>query len=404
MSRSDPKTLKDAVCRAVDALHERIIAVSHEIWEHPELGLQEHRAATLLCDALEEQGIEVRRGIAGLETAFRADFGGEGPVVSIMAEYDALPGVGHGCGHNIIAAGSLGAALALAALGPKLPGSIRFMGTPAEESAVEGAGGKAPILREGHVAGVDAAIMIHPGSRTRPATTPSLAARALKVEFFGKASHAASSPHLGINALDAVIQTFNAINALRQQVQPDARIHGVITHGGETPNVIPAYAAARIRVRANKAAYLKDLYERVLACAKGAAQATGARLEWKEDVYPYHNTIPNTAISDALAQNLQRLGLGIDELEPGAGTGSTDFGNVSHYVPASFAYLAVAPAGTPGHSTELCEAAGSAAGDAACINGAKLLAMTAIDVLTDAALLRRAREEFERAERLAEPW
>jgi amidohydrolase len=404
MSRSDRGALKDAACRAVDALHQRILGVSHEIWEHPELGLQEHRAAALLSDALEEQGIEVRRGIAALETAFRADFGGPGPVISIMAEYDALPGVGHGCGHNIIAAGSLGAALALAGLGPRLPGSIRFLGTPAEESAVEGAGAKAPILRDGHLQGVAAAIMIHPGSRTRPATKPSLAARALKVEFFGKASHAASSPHLGINALDAVIQTFNGINALRQQVQPDARIHGVITHGGETPNVIPAYAAARIRVRANKASYLKNLYERVLACAQGAAQATGARLEWREDVYPYHNTIPNTPISDVLAANLQRLGLEVDELDPEAGAGSTDFGNVSHYLPASFAYLAIAPPGTPGHSAELCEAAASPAGDAACINGAKLLAMTAIDLLADAALLQRAREEFDHAEKLSEPW
>ncbi|HXH22895.1 MAG TPA: M20 family metallopeptidase [Dehalococcoidia bacterium] len=404
MTRPDLDSLKDEACRAVDRLRDDIVSISHHIWDNPELGLQEHRAAALLCERLEADGIEVRRGIAGLATAFRADFGRPGPIVSIMAEYDALPGVGHGCGHNIIAAGSLGAALALASLGARLPGSVRLLGTPAEESAVEGAGGKAPILRDGHLQGVDAAIMIHPGSRTRPATRPSLAARALKVEFFGKASHAASAPHLGINALDAVIQTFNAINALRQQVQADARIHGVITHGGETPNVIPAYAAARIRVRANQAAYLKDLYERVLACAEGAARATGARLEWSEDVYPYHNTVPNGPISLALEANLRHLGLSIDDLEEGAGTGSTDFGNVSHYLPAGFAYLAIAPAGTASHSVEMREAAGSPAGDAACLNGAKLLAMTALDLMADDDLLRRAREEFEHAERLAEPW
>ena len=400
MATRDAEALKDEACRLVDERRDEILAVSREIWENPELGLQEHKASALLCGKLDGHGIEVRRGIAGLETAFRADFGGKGPVVSIMAEYDALPGVGHGCGHNIIAAGSLGAALALAGLGARLPGSVRFLGTPAEESAVEGAGGKAPILRDGHVKGVDAAIMIHPGSRTRPATKPSLAARALKVEFFGKASHAASSPHLGINALDAVVQTFNAINALRQQVQPDARIHGVITHGGDSPNVIPAYAAARIRVRANKASYLKELYDRVLACAEGAAKATGARLEWREDVYPYHNTVPNAPISEALAANLRRLGLKIDELDEDAGSGSTDFGNVSHAVPASFAYLAIAPAGTAGHSVEMCEAAGSRAGAKACIDGAKLLALTAIDLMTDAGLLARAKAEFEQAERL----
>jgi amidohydrolase len=261
-----------------------------------------------------------------------------------------------------------------------------------------------PILREGHLKDVDAAIMIHPGSRTMPATQPSLAARALRVEFHGKAAHAASAPHLGINALDAVIQTFNAMNALRQQVQTDARIHGVITNGGESPNVIPAFAAARIRVRAASATYLNELYGRVLACAEGAATATGARLEWREDVYPYHNTVPNAPIAKALATNLRALGRKVDEPEQGASSGSTDFGNVSQAVPACYAYLDIAPRGTPGHSVEMCAAAGSAAGDRACLDGAKLLAMTAIDLMTDANLLQAARSEFVKADRLPEPW
>lgn len=404
MSPPTADALKSETARTVDALRDEILAVSREIWEHPELGLQEHRAAALLCGALERHGLKVRRGIAGMPTAFRAEFGGPGPCVSLMAEYDALPGIGHGCGHNIIAAGALGAALALSALGKRLPGSVRLLGTPAEESAVEGAGGKAPILREGHLHGVDAAIMIHPGSRTAAATVTSLAARALKVEFFGKAAHAASAPHLGVNALDAVIQTFNGISALRQQAQPDARIHGVITAGGDSPNIIPAYAAARIRVRAKEATYLKDLYGRVLACAQGAAMATGARLEWREDVYPYHNTVPNASIDAALTNNLRALGLTVDKMDPQAGSGSTDFGNVSHAVPAGYAYLAIAPRGTPGHSLAMCEAAGSEAGMKACIDGAKLLAFTAIDLMTDDALLRAAKVEFATADRLAEPW
>jgi amidohydrolase len=401
---ADIQALKDQACSSIDQLSEKLISVSKDIWENPELGLQEHRASALLCDVLTDSGLPPERGIAGLPTAFRADFEGSssGPRVAILAEYDALPGMGHACGHNIIASSAIGATLALNLLRDQLPGSVRILGTPAEESAVEGAGGKVPILRGGHLDDVDAAIMVHPGARTTAARRPSLAARALKLEFFGKAAHAASSPHLGLNALDAVIQTFNAINALRQQVRPDARIHGVITHGGETPNVIPPYAAARIRVRARDALYLQDLYARVLACAQGAATATGTRLESKEDVHPYHNTVPNDVISTLIDDNLRALGLEVDAIDPADGTGSTDFGNVSQYVPASFAYLGIVPKGTPGHSIEIREAAGSRVGNEAAINGAKVLAMTAIDLLLNASLVSEAKTEFEGAERLVE--
>jgi amidohydrolase len=402
MAAGTASQLKDEACGRIEAARREILEVSRAIWSKPELGHQEHAASTLLISKLEAAGLKVQAPIAGMATAFRADIGRGRPVVALMAEYDALPGVGHGCGHNIIAAATLGAALALAGT-DKPRGTVRVFGTPAEESAVENAGGKVPIIRDGQLGDVDAAIMIHPGSRTMAAMQPSLAARALRVEFFGKAAHAASAPHLGLNALDAVIQTFNSINALRQHVQPDARIHGVITHGGDSPNIIPAYAAARIRVRARTASYLKDLYGRVLACAEGAAKATGTRLEWREDVYPYHNTIPNAAIGEALKANLRALRLPMDEPDEGGGAGSTDFGNVSHAVPACYAYLSIAPKGTPGHSEEMCKAAISAAGMEACINGAKLLAMTAIDLVTDAALLRRAKAEFRKGERISEP-
>jgi amidohydrolase len=397
------EVLKARATSHVDAIGETIVAVCRTIWEEPELGLQEHRAAALLCDHLDRAGVTPARGIAGMATAFRADVNGHdgGPCVAILAEYDALPRIGHGCGHNIIAASALGAALAVAAVAPYLPGRVRLLGCPAEESAVEDAGGKVPLLREGHFKGVDAAIMVHPGNRTRAVTSASLAARALRVEFHGKAAHAASSPHHGVNALDAVLLTFTAINALRQQVRPDARIHGVITHGGDTPNVIPAYAAARFRVRARDATYLTDLHRRVLACAEGAAAATGTRLEWREDVHAYHNTVPNRTVGAVLERNLRELGLEVDERSGPVGGGSTDFGNVSQELPACHASLAIAPVGTPGHSVELCAAAGSAVGMAAALDGAKLLARAAIDLIMDAETLRRARSEFERAERLA---
>jgi amidohydrolase len=398
----DRESLRTEVRKHIDTFRGEIVAVCRAIWEHPELGFQEHRAASLLCASLEGNGVAVERGIAGLATAFKADIGSDArPRVALIAEYDALPGIGHGCGHNVIAASALGAALGLAAVGERLPGSVRLLGTPAEESAVENAGGKVPILRAGHFDDVDAAIMVHPGGRTLASLKPSLAARALKVEFFGRAAHAASSPHQGINALDAVLLTFNGINALRQHVRPDVRIHGVITHGGDAPNVIPAYASARFRVRAQDARYLQEVYTKVLACAEGAAAATGARLEWSEDVHPYHNTVPNKVIASLLEQNLEEIGVPVDRYDNG-NSGSTDFGNVSHRVPACHAYLAIAPAGTPGHSAEICEAAGSSAGMEAAIKGALLLALTAIDLIVDQSLLARARQEFEAAERLLE--
>lgn len=397
----DRERLKAEAIACIDSLCDEIVSVCRTIWENPELGLEEHRAAALLCESLSSHNLTVERPIAGLETAFRSDIGSQQPRVAVIAEYDALPGVGHGCGHNVIAASGLGAMLGLAAVADRLPGSVRLLGTPAEESAVENAGGKVPVLRDGHLKDVDAAIMIHPGSRTLASLRSSLAARALKVEFFGKAAHAASSPHHGINALDAVLLTFNGINALRQHVRPDVRIHGVITHGGDAPNVIPAFAAARFRVRAQDARYLQEIYRKVLACAEGAAAATGARLEWREDVYPYHNTLPNKVIAATLEKNLEELGVPIDRYDNGS-SGSTDFGNVSHQVPACHAYIAIAPPGTPGHSIEIREAAGSPAGMQAAIDGAKLLAVTAIDLITDADLLRRARDEFEASDRLSE--
>jgi amidohydrolase len=395
----DASGLKTRVTARVAELQDEIVRVCRSIWETPELGLQETHAATLLCDSLASAGVAPQRGVAGLPTAFRADLGSGDSRVAILAEYDALPGIGHGCGHNVIAASALGATLALHSLGEALPGAVRLLGCPAEESAVEDAGGKVPLLRDHHFDGVGAAIMIHPGNRTRAVLTPSLAARSLCVEFHGNAAHAASSPHRGVNALDAVLLTFTGINALRQQIRPDARIHGIVSHGGDTPNVIPAYAAARFRVRARDSLYLDDLYRRVLACAEGAATATGARLVSREDVYAYQNTLPNRTVAAVLDANLRELGLAVDG-PGGPPGGSTDFGNVSHQVPACHASVAIAPVGTPGHSTEMCEAAGSPAGMKAAVDGAKLLARTAIDLLADGQTLTRAREEFEAAERL----
>ncbi|MBX6342054.1 MAG: amidohydrolase, partial [Thermomicrobiaceae bacterium] len=308
--------------------------------------------------------------------------------------YDALPEVGHGCGHNIIATAAAGAGVALGALaGEGLPGSVVVMGCPAEESAVPGAGGKIPLLERGYFDDVDAAIMIHPLTENRIGTTSSLVAYGLEFEFFGKPAHAAAAPYEGINALDAVIQTFNGVSALRQHVRPDVRIHGVITHGGGAPNVIPPYAAARFRVRAARPADAWDAVRKVVRCAEAGALAAGARLEWREYVKPYLNMIPNRAIGEAFAANLRALGVTLSEGEERDGAGSTDFGNVSHKVPAVEAYLRICGPECGWHSKEVAAATVSPEGHRAIVVGAKGLAMTAIDLLTEPDLLARARDE-----------
>ncbi|HET9015105.1 MAG TPA: M20 family metallopeptidase [Thermomicrobiaceae bacterium] len=386
---------KAAACRAVDAAAGDLVALSDWMFAHPELGLREVQAAERLTALLERAGAGVERGIAGLPTAFRATIAGRRtrPTVAIIAEYDALPEVGHGCGHNIIATAAIGAGIGLADLGEALPGTVVVLGCPAEESAVPGAGGKIYLLDAGYFDDVDAAIMVHPMTENRIGTASSLVAYGLDFEFFGRAAHAAAAPHEGVNALDAVIQTFNGVGALRQQVKPDVRIHGVITHGGGAPNVIPPYAAARFRVRAADPADAEDVVGRVVRCAEAGALATGARLEWKHYIRPYLNMLPNRAIGGAFARNLRALGLHVADDEEAGGSGSTDFGNVSHRVPAVEAYLRICGPEAGWHSRAVAEATVTAAGHDAIVAGAKGLAMTALDLLGDGRLLEAARRE-----------
>ncbi|MBI4499155.1 MAG: M20 family metallopeptidase [Chloroflexi bacterium] len=389
--------LKARAAAHVESLMPSLLEVSHQVWNWAEIGLQEVKSSALLCETLAQHGFQVERGIAGLPTAFRADRGAlRSPVVAILAEYDALPGVGHGCGHNIICSAAVGAALGLSAVEADLPGSYLVLGTPAEESAVENAGGKVHLLDAGAFQGVDAAIMVHPGTRNSAALGHSLAARSFEFEFFGKAAHAAGSPHLGINALDGVIQTFNGINALRQHVRSDVRIHGIITHGGASPNIVPDYAACRFRVRASDAAYLEEAVGKVIGCAEGAARASGSRFQYREVVQPYHDMVPNHTLDRLAAANMMALGLEQDPEDPNRSPGSTDMGNVSHVLPACHPHLRIADPGTPGHSVEMRTAAGSPSGDRAVVAGAKLLAWMAIDLLTDPDLLREAQREHAR--------
>src|ERR671939_1237518 len=273
-------------------------------------------------------------GTAGMATAFKAELGrAPRPRIAILAEYDALPGLGHGCGHNLIATSALGAGLAISEVLGELDGSVWVLGTPAEESAAPNAGGKVHMVKAGVFDEVDAAIMFHPATETAITPDRSLAARGFEFFFHGRAAHAAGAPEEGINALDAVVLFYNAISVLRQQLRSDARIHGIILSGGAAANIIPDYAAIRYRTRADDSEYLAQVVERVIACAEGAARATGCRLEWNEYMPPYENTVPNAVLMKLMKRNLEALGLEVSTARKRQGRGSTDFGNVTRRVP-----------------------------------------------------------------------
>ena len=391
--------LKERVCQAVDRNAAELIETADWIHAHPEIGHQEVEASRRLRRLLESAGIPVETGTAGMATAFKAELGGKRgarPRVAILAEYDALPGLGHGCGHNLIGTSAVGAGLALSEVIPELGGSIWVLGTPAEESAAPNSGGKVHMVNAGIFSDVDAAIMFHPGSETAVTMDRSLAARGFEFYFHGRAAHAAGAPEEGLNALDAVVLFYNAISMLRQQVRSDVRIHGIILNGGAAANIIPEYATIRYRTRADDSEYLAEVVERVIACADGAARATGCRLEWKEYMPGYENTMPNRVLLELMTHNLRALGVQVNNERRRSGRGSTDFGNVSRRVPGIEARIAITDhLEVPGHSVEFREAAGSDKGRQAMLIAAKGLAMTAVDLLSNPEHLKRARAAFE---------
>jgi len=376
--------LKKRASAHVDEIVAQLIGVSSEIYAHPELKFEEVFAARLLADKLRAAGFDVEVGSAGMETAISAVHPAvsDGPTVAILGEYDALPEIGHACGHNLIAAAGLGAALAVGAVKDSLPGKLIFFGTPGEE----GGGGKVKMVEAGLFEGVDAAMMFHPSSDTVLDRT-SLAITEVEIEFAGKPAHASGSPEKGINALDAVIQTFNGLNALRQHIKDGARIHGIITDGGAKPNIVPEHAAALFYVRALQNEYRDELLEKLRACAQGAALATGATLAF--------NIVH--ALGDAFVSNLATLGEPLDPPPPGSGMGSTDMGDVSQAVPSIHAYIRICDRDIAGHSREFAQASISERGQDVMLTAAKALAMTAIDVLASPDLVVRMHEEFESA-------
>lgn len=384
--------LKAAARAAVDGAGQDLVSLSRYLHANPEVAYEEHKAAAHLAEYLEGQGFRVERGIGGLPTAFRATCGAPAaaaPAIAFLAEYDALPGLGHACGHNLIATGALGAALGARTLLDHVAGRIVVVGCPAEERG----GGKIALTKAGAFDGLAAAMIVHPSNRTEIVKL-ALGMRPLRVEYFGRAAHAAATPHEGVNALDAVLAAFNAINALRQQIRSDARIHGIITHGGEAPNIIPAYAAARFMVRALDQEYLEGLSRRVVACFEGAAAATGCRVKAEPEGGDYQAFLPNRALASLFRRNLEALGVVVDQGPEATDLGSTDVGNVSWAAPTIQPMIAICGPEASCHMPAFAEAAVSGAGHAGMLAGAKAMAMTAADVLAEEAARDTIRAEF----------
>ena len=385
--------VKELIAQAVDRLANDLEALSRRIHDNPELAYQEVKAAGWLAEFLGARGFKVERGVGGVETAFRGTIEtGDGPTVAIMCEYDALPAIGHACGHNVIAASGAGAGAALAAVRDRLPrGRLHVIGTPAEE----GGGGKVKLIKAGVFAGVDAAMMVHGWDRWIP-HQDLLGIVRVGFEFTGKAAHASADPWEGVNALDAVIQTFNNVSMLRQQVRPDARIHGIVTQGGAAPNIIPEAAAALFYVRAAQLDYMWELRTRVVACAEGAAQATGCQVKVVDYENAYEPMRRNATLLDLFRANMETLGLS-ESPEVKDRLGSSDVGNVSQVLPTIQPLVKIAPDGTPIHSRDFEAAAVSPLAREGMCAAAKAMAMTAFDLLADPGLVARARREHDGA-------
>lgn len=390
---------RERMLEAVDAAADELIGISRDIHARPELAFEEHYASERLTGAMVDHGMSVTLGVYGLETAFEAEFGsGDGPCVALLAEYDALPGIGHACGHNLIATAALGAAFALKALDGDLPGRVRLLGTPAEEKG----GGKELMARAGAFDGVDAALMIHP-SGINLVTMPCLCYADVRVVYHGRSAHASAMPHKGINALDGLLLAYQAISNLRQHIRGTERIHGIVTDGGQAPNIVPDRAAGEFYVRAATAAQLEALKPRVQACFEAGAKGAGCEVEitWGDVDYLDLNT--NWPLAERFQHHAEGLGrefYPIEKLGVG-GAGSTDMGNVSQRVPSIHPMLAAAPRNVVIHHPDFARYAGSELGDAAALDGARSLALTAFDFLADADLRTATLKAFRVAKGLA---
>lgn len=390
--------VRATVVQAIDDAAGDILAVSRFIHAHPEVAMEEVASAKAVADTLERYGFAVQRGIVDVPTAFRAEKGQGAPRIAFLSEYDALPGLGHACGHNLIACAGMGAGIGLAAALDAVSGTVVVFGTPAEEAV----GGKVIMASRGAFDDIDAALGAHPGTSeasvpSEPGSGLALAVSTVVIEFHGTSAHAAADPYNGVNALNAVIEVFNGVNALRQHITPDARIHGIITHGGDAPNIVPEYARAVFYVRAATTRAMEELTEKVHRVAEGAGSITGARLAWSRPEEPYTDMITNYTLARRVRAHFDSLGLRMPQPRLGEALGSTDWGNVSYLVPSVETGFPITDRIIPWHSAQVVAAAQSELGERNMLLAAKAMALAGLDLLADGGLLRAVKDEHRRA-------
>jgi amidohydrolase len=383
----DPGTLDQAVAEVLDDA----LALSHQVHANPEIAFQERQAAAWSAELLARHGFEVTAPVGGLETAFVARWRGDrpGPVIAFAGEYDALPEVGHGCGHNLMCSSSAGAAIAAArVLGRDFGGEVRFIGTPAEEAG----NGKVHLIHAGVFGDVDVCLQIHP-SDSNSSEVLALAVTEAAVTFHGVLAHASGDPWLGRNALDAIVLLHTMVAQWRQHLRPGERVHGIITHGGAAPNIVPDLTKGRWYLRTPVDADLDAMVDRFRTMAEAAASASGCSVE--VDIDPTNRCrtmVNNPTLLAVWRRHLADAGVRDDPIDPNAG--STDMANVSHEVPTIHPYMQIAPRGTPGHSREFAAHAGGADGDEMLPRAIRVLAATAVELVRDPALVDRAWEEL----------
>ena len=383
--------LKQSVCQDIDARANDLVSISHQLHAKPETNFEEHFAHQILTDYIADSKTKVTRKAYDLDTAFDVRIkGGSGPTVAVLCEYDALPGIGHACGHNIIATAGLGAGLALSAIAEQCSGNLVLMGTPAEE----GGGGKIEMARKGAFAGIDAAMMIHPADADL-ARMNAIAIQNLFVKFHGLAAHAAVSPHKGKNALDAAVLGYMNVAALRQHILPTERIHGIFTNSGEKPNIVPRETEMDWYVRSPTIETLQPLKERVAKCLEGGAMAADCTVtfDWKKNTFA--DLVDNVPLLESYIRNASQFGRKMtSEFLPGTGGGSTDMGNISYLVPSIHPMMQVAPSGVSLHSAAFADHTKGEEASKAIIEGAKIMAMTAIDMWASSSLQSEVKAAF----------
>jgi amidohydrolase len=390
-----------AICRAIDREAGNLAAVSDRIHGYCELGYQEAKSSDLLASELERHGLQVTRGIAGLDTAFDAALkgGSPGATVAVLAEYDALPGIGHACGHNVIGGSALGAAVGLAAVRDKLPGVVRIVGTPAEEGVRPNAGGKVIVFHRGSLDGVDAVLMVHPGEPFSGGGT-SLARDNFRLVFRGRRPATGRPRWDAVDSQDVMLLTQTALNILRQRVPGDVVIQWMIEKGGENPNIIPVQSVARMYVRAPRMSTVEEVVSRVMDCARGAALATGGTVEYQRHAQLYDEVVPNPMLNGLFVDALRDVGVPEEEIAdapPGPVYHSNDMGIISKHIPSISARVMIGPPGLVLHTKEAAEAARSAAAHRGLAVGAKCMALVAWRLLNNPALLAQAKSDLDAA-------